>query len=178
MASNGWHSAIVVPRDALPPGVLPEADDFPAADYLSFGWGDAAYFPAREPGFDTTLAAALTPTPSVLHLSGLAAPPHQVFPASEVVVLELPAAGFGRLVAYLDQTFDRDGALRAPSIAPGLHDFSLFYPAEGEFHLFNTCNTWTARALATAGLPVRTGGVVTAEDLMAQVRALPGASQP
>ena len=46
VASNGWHSAIVLPRAALPPGVLLEAADFPRAAYLSFGWGDATYFPA------------------------------------------------------------------------------------------------------------------------------------
>ena len=170
VTSNGWHSSIVVPRAALPSGTLPEADDFPGAAYLSLGWGDAAYFPAREPGLGLTLGAALRPTPAVLHMAGLAAHPREVFPAEEVVELRLAADGFARLVAYLDATVDRAGAARAQASQPGLFSFSRFYPATGKFHLFNTCNTRTARGLAAAGLPVEPGGVMTAEDLMAQLR--------
>ena len=172
VASNGWHSAIVVPRAALPAGGVPEAADFPEAAYLSFGWGDATYFPARDPSFGMALGAAFTPTPAVLHLSGLALPPQDVFQSEEVVALSVTSAGFAGLIAYLDASFARDGAARIEASAPGLHSFSLFYPATGEFHLFNTCNTWTARGLAAAGLPVRASGTVTAEELMVQLRSL------
>ena len=170
--SNGWHSAIVLPRAALPEGAIPEAADFPAATYLSFGWGDATYFPARDPTTAMALSAALQPTPAVLHLAGLKSPPDEVFPAEEVVELKATAEGIAALVAYLDAAFERDGAERVEASQPGLHRFSLFYPATGEFHLFNTCNTWTARGLRAAGWPVRASGTVTAEELMVQVRRL------
>lgn len=172
ITSNGWHSAIVVPRAALPPDVLPEAADFPRAAYLSFGWGDATYFPEREPTTGMALRAALRPTPAVVHLAGLPAPPQDVFPGNEVVELAASAQAFEALAAYLDATFDRAGAERAQSSAPGLYRFSLFYPAKGKFHLFNTCNTWTAEGLEAGGWPIRITGTVTAEELMAQVRPL------
>jgi uncharacterized protein (TIGR02117 family) len=175
--SNGWHSAIAVPTAALPEGAIPEAADFPAADYLSFGWGDATYFPARDPTTAMALSAALQPTPAVLHLAGLTSLPGDVFPADEVVELRTTSAGLAALVAYLDAAFDRDGATRVQAREPGLHRFSLFYPATGEFHLFNTCNTWTARGLQAAGWPVRASGTVTAEDLMVQVRPLASAGE-
>lgn len=172
VASNGWHSAIVVPRAALPPGVLPEAADFPRATYLSFGWGDAAYFPAREPTTGMALSAALRPTPAVIHLAGLPAHPQDVFPHDEVVELAATAQAFEALAAYLDATFERAGSDRAEASAPGLHRFSRFYPAKGEFHLFNTCNTWTAGGLKAGGWRIRVTGTVTAEELMVQVRPL------
>jgi len=172
VTSNGWHSAIVVPRAALPPGVIPEAADFPEAPYLSLGWGDAAYFPEREPTAGMTIRAALQPTPAVLHMAGLPFHPRDVFPADEVVELKTSAQGFEALIAYLDATFDRDGRERAQAREPGLYRFSLFYSAKGEFHLFNTCNTWTARGLKVGGWPIRASGTVTAEELMAQVRPL------
>ena len=170
VTSNGWHSAIVVPRAALPTGVIPEASDFPGAAYLSLGWGDAEYFPEREPTFGMKLRAALQPTPAVLHMAGLPSHPRDVFPTSEVVKLKTTTRSFEKLVAYLDSTFDRAGAARAQASEPGLYRFSLFYRAKGEFHLFNTCNTWTARGLKAAGWSVRVSGIVTAEDLMAQIR--------
>ena len=172
VTSNGWHSAIVVPRAALPPGAISEAADFPEAPYLSLGWGDAEYFPVREPTIGMKLRAALQPTPAVLHMAGLPFHPQDVFPANEVVELKTTTQGFEALIAYLDATFDRAGAERVPASEPGLYRFSLFYPAKGEFHLFNTCNTWTARGLKAGGWPVRVSGTVTAEDLMAQVRIL------
>ena len=79
---------------------------------------------------------------------------------------------FQKLVAYLDSAFERRGASRVQASSPGLYPFSKFYPATGSFHLFNTCNTWVARGLALAGLPIRVSGVQRAEDLMSQVRAL------
>jgi uncharacterized protein (TIGR02117 family) len=178
VTSNGWHSAIVVPRAALPPGAIPEAADFPGAAYLSLGWGDAEYFPVREPTIGMKLRAALQPTPAVFHMAGLPFHPQDVFPADEVVELKTTAQGFAALIAYLDATFDRDGAERAQSSEPGLYRFSLFYPAKGKFHLFNTCNTWTARGLKAGGWPIRVSGTVTAEELMAQVRPLAARQDP
>lgn len=50
VVSNGWHAAIVLPKDDVAAtGLLPEAADFPAARYLEFGWGDREYYPAKDP---------------------------------------------------------------------------------------------------------------------------------
>ena len=92
------------------------------------------------------------------------------FPADEVVELKTTTEGFEKLIAYLDGAFDRAGADRAQASEPGLYRFSLFYRAKGEFHLFNTCNTWTAKGLKAGGWPLRVTGTVTAEDLMEQIR--------
>jgi uncharacterized protein (TIGR02117 family) len=172
VVSNGWHTGIVVARAALPAGAIPEAADFPDAPYLEFGWGDAEYYPTPRPTLGMALRAALVPSPAVVHLVGLPGHPRDVFPTAEVVELRLSPTGFRKLVDYLDDTFARGGAERVPASAPGLYRFSLFYPAKGEFHLFNTCNTWTARALEAAGWPVQVSGTVRAEDLMAQVRGI------
>lgn len=172
VTSNRWHSAIVVSRESLPAGSIPEAADFPHAIYLSLGWGDAEYYPAGQPTFGMMLRAALQRTPGVIHLAGMRSHPQDAFPMDEVVGLRIPRQGFRNLVAYLDGTFARDGAKRAYSIAPGLYSFSLFYRAKGDFHLFNTCNTWTARGLEAGGWPIQVFGTVSAEDLMAQVRQL------
>jgi uncharacterized protein (TIGR02117 family) len=170
VVSNGWHTSIVLARADLPAGAIPEAEDFPAASYLEFGWGDAEYFPARSPTFGMALSAALAPGPAVVHMVGLPAPPREVFPTAETIDVTLPPAGFRRLVDYLEASFARGGARRAEPSAPGLYSFSRFYPATGEFHLFNTCNTWIARGLAAAGLPVTVAGTLRAEELMAQLR--------
>ena len=172
VASNGWHTAIFVSRAAIPTGAIPEASDFPEAVFLGFGWGDAAYFPERDPGVLTLLSAAFQPTPSVIHVTGLSSHPRDAFPKDDVIGLTLSNDGFRNLLGFLNVTFSRKGARRATAHAPGLHAFSKFYRATGDFHLFNNCNSWTARGLAAAGVPIEANRIFRAEDLMASLREI------
>jgi uncharacterized protein (TIGR02117 family) len=169
VTSNGWHTDIGIARADIPEGRIPEGADFPDARYLQFGWGDKDYYAEPDPGLGTTLGAAF-PGPAVVHLAGLAAPPNEVFRGIEQITLTLDEAKFARLVDYLHASFERGGQARAASSGPGVYGFSRFYPATGEFHLFNTCNTWTARALATAGLKVKVAGVQEADEVMRQLQ--------
>ena len=52
-------------------GLLPEAQDFPDAVYLEFGWGDRRYYPATDVTVGMTLKAALVPTDAIMHIAGL-----------------------------------------------------------------------------------------------------------
>ena len=170
VTSNGWHSGIVIARADLPPGLIPEVTDFPSATHFEFGWGNRDYYTTPRKTIGLALGAAL-PGAAVVHLAAYAAPP-QPYPKHEVVALAISDEGFRRLTAYLHAAFDRGGALRVRPMAPGLLPSSAFYPGSGTFHLFNTCNTWTALGLASAGLSMRASGVQQAEELMRQVRAL------
>ncbi|MGJ3260172.1 MAG: DUF2459 domain-containing protein [Rhodospirillales bacterium] len=172
VTSNGWHSSIIVAKADLPPDWLAEAADFPDARYLEFGWGDADYYPAEQVTLGKTLRAALVPTPAVVHVTGLTAEPDRSFPSAEIVSLPINDKNFRRLIQFVDASFERFGAMRTQAKGPGLYTTSLFYPAKGRFHLFNTCNSWTARALMVAGFDVSTSGTSRAEALMRQVRAL------
>ena len=172
VASNGWHTAIVVPGPALAAtGLLPEVADFPGAAFFEFGWGDRVYYPAADKTLGMALAAALAPTPAVMHMAGLAAAPGAGGSGREVVSVGLTAAGFLRLVRALSAGFERPAGGRAAPVSRGLYPASLFYHARGEFHLFNTCNTWTARLLRAAGVALSPSGIVTADGLMARLRA-------
>ncbi len=177
VVGTSWHTAIVMDRaGAAATGLLPEAEDFPEAAFLEFGWGDRVYYPARDPGIAMTLGAALTATPAIMHIAGLARPPEQVPGDTEVVTLALSQGGFLSLVRAiagdLDRPdLDRPGGSRAAPVSRGLYPDSHFYLAHGSFHLFNTCNTWTARMLRAGGVKLSPSGVVTASDLMTRLRA-------
>jgi len=175
--SNGWHTSIVLSRDALPPGPIPEAADFPEAAFLEFGWGDREYYPSPRPTMGMALAAALTPTPAVMHLASLPRPPQELYRKAEVLAMRLSAEALERLIAQIDTSFDRPEVGRGETVARGLYQDSWFYLAHGRFHLFNTCNTWTARMLTAAGVGVSPSGVKTAEDLMRRLRDLPNVRQ-
>ena len=108
------------------------------------------------------------------HMAGRAALPSRAAPNVEAVALDLSQAAFEALVRAIAADFDRPAGGRATPIARGLYRDSHFYPAHGEFHLFNTCNTWTARMLRAGGVKLSPSGVVTADDLMKRIRAAIG----
>ena len=172
MVSNAWHTGIVIARGDIPAGLMPEAADLPWARFLELGWGDADYYPEPRPGLALALAAALVPTPAVIHLVGHREAPRPLPGALEVLVLPVTATGLDRLARQLDAAFVREEGRPAEGEPSALVPGALFYPAHGRFHLLNTCNTWTARQLAAAGVPVAASGVVTAEDLMSRLRPL------
>ena len=48
----------------------------------------------------------------------------------------------------------------------GIYGDSQFYKAKGEFHIFNTCNKWTAKGLESAGMNISTTFKLTASSIM------------
>ena len=175
--NHGWHSGLALRVTDIPPGLLPEAADFPGADHLEFGWGDGDYYQADDPGPWLTLKAACWPTSSVLHVAGFSGSVNRHFAGYESVRLELTRESFHRLAAFVDHDFDRQGKSRADPLRPGYGLNSRFYPARGTFHLFNTCNSWIAQALAAAGYPMGILDPITADDLMTRLRADPGQTE-
>jgi hypothetical protein len=92
--------------------------------------------------------------PSVLHVVGVNGDPRAVFANSDLVRVHISDAGFARLTDMLDATFARrKGSFMPEELGPGLYGMSLFFRANGAFHLFNVCNHWIANLLAAAGVP-------------------------
>ena len=151
---------------------IPETADFSQARFLEFGWGDAEYYPAEKPSIGMGLRAVFVPTETVLHIAAMRVTPDLRYPESEVIPLSISPSGRERLIGFISRTFRRNGDIRTHPVSPGLHSNSHFYPAKGEFHMFNTCNTWTARALRHAGIDIHTEKAHSAEELMGQLRTI------
>jgi uncharacterized protein (TIGR02117 family) len=163
VVTHGWHTGIAI-RAADIDFARWRPMPNPGRAYLEVGWGDRDYYPA--PGFNLWYGfkALAWPTPSVLQVTGFNEAPARTFPASEVVELRLPPAGFERLLAYIAASFEPDPL----PIAPSLYGSGAFYPSREKFHLFKTCNVWVARGLRAAGVEVRSS--LTTEGLMSQLR--------
>ena len=170
LVSHGWHAGIVLPRTDIPDSIWRVSMDFSDADYLEVGWGDSEYYQTPEPDIGLILKAALLPTDSVLHIVGFSGAVPVYFPYSEIIRIELPAAGFEHLVRTIAASFARDETGRVKSFGPGLYGNSRFYLSGERYHLSNTCNVWTARALRSAGLAITPARAIRVESLMSQAR--------
>ena len=178
LVSHSWHAGIVVRRTDIPEGAWPEQGDFPDSQYLEVGWGDRRYYQTPDPDWGTALSAAFWPSSSVLHIVGFGTGVRDYFPNSEIIEIELSDQGFDRLIRYIAQSHIRETGIKAPSLGPGLYGNSRFYASRDTYHLFNTCNVWTARALRQAGLPIMPASAISVDDLMSQARAFDVLARP
>lgn len=157
VTTNGVHTSLVLP--AVAAGVdwrttaLPEHLRDPRAaarPYLSFGWGDREFY-VNTPSFaemraDRVVAALVGSSDTVLHVAHLDSPVID----RNTRALRLRPEEYRRLAAFVGATFAPGGR----SLAPGYGSDDAFYAARGAYSAFNTCNAWTGRALAAAGVRV------------------------
>jgi len=178
LASHGWHAGIVIRRDDIPNAVWPENRDFPDAEFLEVGWGDSDFYQTPDPHLGITIKAALVPTSSVLHIVGFSGSISAYFPDSEIIEIKLTESGFERLCRYIAASYAKDPAGNSVPLGAGLYGSSRFYLSGETYHLFKTCNVWTARALRSAGCPVTPAGTITVDNLMSRVRTFGKVIQP
>ena len=170
---HGWHTAIVARRSDVDRAFWPEVDDFPDAVFVEVAWGDREFYMAPTGSSGLAVKAALWAAGSVLHVVGFSTPIATYFSQSQVVELRLSRRGFDALTRFIHGEYQRDRENRPVRLERGLYGTSWFYAARSRYHLFNTCNTWVARALSTAGLAVTSVGVITAGEVMRQIEPSP-----
>ena len=139
------------------------ARNFPDREVLTFGFGKRNYFLSSQPRIFATVFAPI-PGLGAMEVGAHAGPP------PGALMLAVSPDGLGRLLAALEGSFDVD--LTPLSAQAGRQ----YFAASRLYTFAYTCNTWTAEMLATAGLPVRSGLVVTANGVMNQ--AVGGCREP
>ena len=168
----GWHAGIIVPIDTLLKRNLPEALNFSDKRYLEIGWGDKTFYQTSNPSFGIAFDALLKSTASVIHLYGFNPPINATFKNAEIIELQLEEYNYIKLLYFIHKSLTRNADGSARSVGPGLfgRKNSSFYAANGQFHLFNTCNTWVANAIQAAGIEIDSHSIITSDSLMNAVR--------
>ncbi len=174
---RGWHTDIALPAAALTGPVASLRRDFAGASFMVFGFGDRAYLMSHKTGLGEMLAA-LFPGPGVMLVTGLKTAPQRAFDPDSVVTLRLTCARRGAVIGAIAQAFEVRGDGSLQRLGDGPYAGSAFYATGKVYDLFHNCNRWTADALARAGLPVATEGVVTANQVMGPVRRFAAARRP
>lgn len=188
VVDHGYHAGIVLPAPALRAAAIglarERADlahalravvaDYPAADWLEIGWGDAGFYRGARGVEDVTAAMAfralLLPTPSVLHVVPGWGDPADAFPGAGRVTLALGEAGMVRLARRLAETIAVDAAGMPELQGRSLYGLGAFYAARPAYHALFTCNHWIAALLRAAGVPASWSFSATSAGLMAELR--------
>ncbi len=157
-----WHTAIVFHKEKVDSTILPEVRYFAGAELIDIGWGDEAFY--QHPDFDWDLAyqALFYPTPSTLRMEGIFISMLEYFNLSEIVVeLKINNEQLKILMKYIADTVWRNDEDQSEILSTKYLNRVYFFKANGEYHLFNTCNTWLARGLKKAGFKIEDDIVLT-----------------
>jgi uncharacterized protein (TIGR02117 family) len=165
LIKNHWHTGLVLRMDDVHK-FIPELNEFSEYNYVDIGWGDEDFY--QHPGFDAGLAvkALFYPTPSALRIEGFNLTIEQYINLSDMAILiEVDESQIKQISQHISAAFYRnkkDDPVKLLSTAYG--GKIKFFKANGEYHLFNTCNTWVAEGLSAAGIEMNEH-VILAEQL-------------
>jgi len=166
IVSHGWHTGFIVPASTIQ-SLLPQLRDrFPDTPYMEFGWGDKSYYQAEEVTFGLTMKAIFWPTESVVLAVAVPEKPDINSSDGEIETLCLDNSQYSLLIDFIEQSFFKDGDGKIMKSNDGTDGDSQFYQGVGEYYLMNTCNTWTAKGLKSAGLDISPAFKLTSGSVM------------
>lgn len=167
---HGWHTGLAVRTSDIPKHLIPEKSHFHNMRYLEIGWGDKGFYQAKKITVTLSLKALLIPTDSVIHMVGFNIPVKKAFPKSEIIKFSLNRKNYLLLLRFIHNSFSGKRQKALLPLREGIYGYSWFYRGKGNYHIFRTCNKWTAQALKHADIPIKTYYVTTSESIMSQIR--------
>lgn len=173
VVNHGWHTGFVVSSESAYKQIPGLQSRFGDTDYIEFGWGDKGFYKANKITADLVVRAIFWPTESVVHTVSVPVKPSEFFPNSEIIKLCLSENAYAGLVRFIKNSFKQNNDKTLVSLSKGIYGNSQFFKGEGDYYLFNTCNKWTAKGLASAGLDITTGFKLTASSIMDYLYDLP-----
>jgi uncharacterized protein (TIGR02117 family) len=176
--TNGYHSDLGIPASMLASD-HPLRQLFPHADTLLVGWGEDAFYHSDGSNLLLGLDALIPPSPTVMHVVAGAEAGHVYLGRTVDQQIAVSREGAAGLADYLKTALVLDPEGRASIESPGkVIGASYFLRARGNFHLFNVCNQWMARALRSAGVNVNWRDKWLGTPLVEEVRRRAPAACP
>lgn len=166
VVNHGYHTGIVVPAGKIQASVPQLKERFRNTPYIEFGWGDNKFYPANEVTTSLTIRALLWPTKSVIHAVAIPEKVALFFLNSHVEKLCLSGIEYASLLTFIINSFYTNETSQIIQLKKGLYGNSQFYQSKGYFSFMNTCNTWTAKGLQSAGMDISPAFQVTANGVM------------
>lgn len=157
-----WHTAIVINTNELNQDLFIVYDSFKNFELIDIGWGDEEFY--QIPGFDSGLAfkALFYKTPSTLRVEGIGISKTEYFDLSEIVIeLSVTDNQFLKICKFINDTFELNDKNQPEILNEKVGGKIIFYKAKGYYHIFNTCNTWLAKCLNSAGLNIEDNIILT-----------------
>ncbi len=170
IGKHTWHTGIILKKGLSTEHIDFFQESYPGAEFIEVGWGDFDFFRSEKATVGMAVKAMLWPTRSVLHVLPYYRDPSDYFPEGDIIEIELPQQGFKELVSYINTSFARDEYGKIIPLDSEINVRGQFYLSIEKYHLFKTCNVWTAKALKSGGYSVVPFYALSSGNLMKQIR--------
>ena len=171
VVERGWHTDIAIPvGDVLFP-VLTLGAWGTGARYWVFGLGDQDYFMSHDETLWGTLSA-LFPGPAVVLVTALTVQPEEAFGSDHTVTIRLKQSQLLSIAMFIRKTLVDQATGAIVLLGEGPYPGSMFYRTNQTYDAFHNCNSWTLKALKSAGFPVNPSGVLLVGQVMKQAHFL------
>ncbi len=168
--SRGYHTDIGFHAADLSGPLAEAARAFPGAHIILAGFGDRIFITTRDKWLGTWLMTLL-PGRGAMLVTALPGTPEAAFGPANVVRLHVSAAQFTAIEKFVNDSFALSQD-KPVFIGAGPYLGSRFYASSRTYDLLDTCNTWTAAALASGGLPEPVAFTLFAHQTMDGARRL------
>lgn len=165
---KGFHTSILLDAKAVVAQNPQLANDLAGQTYARIGWGDGDYFTGKSKSVSTATKALIASGYSAVQLLPYDYEPFDEIPADTIVPLAISDEGLRQLALYLGRSIaiDAQGKLmRLPAFGDAM---GSFFQSEYHYSVFSNCNSWSGKALRSAGLPV--ANRLTAKGLFTQAQ--------
>jgi len=169
IAKLAWHTEIIIEREAAVayfPKLEPRYSDY---KYMGISWGDMEYFPAPKGTIGLAIKAILWPTKSTLLVMNYKHLPLWSLEKQDYIEIQICEECFISMLKYFSNSFAIDSSGNPRKIPSEIYNYGTFYLSKEKYHLFKTCNVWTAKALQKAGIPVRSFFALRARNVLRQL---------
>ena len=170
VVSNGWHTGIVIPSGKILKTIPALSERFDDSPYIEFGWGDEGFYQSNDFSLGIAISAIFWPTDSVMHAVAVPIDVERYFSNSDIEKICLRNERFSELINFISNSFFVDKGGNLEKLNKGLYGNSQFYRSVLDFHLMNTCNTWTANGLKSVGLEIFPKNKITADSVMNYIK--------
>ena len=122
--------------------------------YIAIGWGDKGFYLDTPTWADLKFSTAFYATTG-LSTAAIHATYYRKMEENEnCIKIDLSNSQYQRLIDFIQKDFIRnnDGTVKFIKTDAVYGNSDAFYDAKGKYSLFHTCNSWTNRALLSAGL--------------------------
>ncbi|APD08179.1 hypothetical protein UJ101_02681 [Flavobacteriaceae bacterium UJ101] len=153
ITSNGVHTSFIIPYKEFNDFInIKDFKDYKNQKFIMIGWGDEDFYMNVPEWKDLTLkvaiASTLLPTNSAMHVTFISKPLED----ENTKKIMLSNLSYQLLVKNIKNSFQLEENKPIIYRNKGYSTYDNFYRAKGNYHAFNTCNSWTNRIMKEAQL--------------------------
>lgn len=173
IVNNNLHTGIVIPINDESTRSVIALRYFKNYSFSDIGWGEEKFYQDPKDNICMGARAIFLPNTSVIRIEGYTAATENFILWSDYTVrLALSTEQYIKLTGFINKSFKMEPADEPVITSKKNSGEIIFFKSVYRYHLFNTCNTWVAKALKYSGLDVSPFFIITAGQLYNEIKDL------